>query len=178
MSKEEFYNFEEALDALRLKEEELKRLVSEGEIRAFREGDTMRLRRADVENLKHELDAGEVVDLGGGGEELVFEDDADFEEAGMATEEISDMDTLLEEDVEDVGELELDDDPAPVRRSTTRAAAATAAPDETEESMGLRVAAIATTLVLILAIPVCLGVSADQASDIAKQIAGIFGAEF
>ena len=42
------------------------------------------------------------MDLGGSGEELVFEDDVDLEEAGMATEEISDMDTLLEEDVEDV----------------------------------------------------------------------------
>ena len=47
--KGEFYSFDEALKELRLKEEELKRLVSEGEIRAFREGDTMKLRKADVE---------------------------------------------------------------------------------------------------------------------------------
>lgn len=177
MANEEFYNFEEALDALRLKEEELKRLVSEGEIRAFRDGDTMRLRRADVENLKQELDAGEVVDLGGGGEELVFEDDADFDEAGMATEEISDMDTLLEEDVDDVGEIDLEEAPAAAPRRTAPRAAVAAAP-EAEESMGLRVAAIATTAVMILGIPVCLGLSADQASDIAKTIAGMFGAEF
>ena len=73
---DEFYNFDEALDQLNLKEEELKRLVSEGEIRAFRKGDTMKLRRSDVESLRAELSGGEVVDLGESTEELVFEDDA------------------------------------------------------------------------------------------------------
>ena len=107
---EEFYSFTEALKHLRLKEEELKRLVSEGEIRAFRDGDTMKLRRADVENLKTELLGGEVVDLGGAGEDLVFEDDADLGDAGMATEEITEMDTLLDEDVEDVGEIDLEEE--------------------------------------------------------------------
>ena len=106
MADEEFYSFEEALKELRLKEEELKRLVSEGEIRAFREGDTMRLRQSDVQALRKELTGSEVVDLGEVSEELVFEDDV-IDEAGMATEEISDVDTLIEEDVEDVGELEL-----------------------------------------------------------------------
>ena len=109
MTEQDFFSFDEALNQLNLKEEELKRLVSEGEIRAFREGDTMKLRRADVENLKKELMGGEVVDLGGAGEDLVFEDDLELEETGMATEEISDMDTLLEEDVEDVGEVALDE---------------------------------------------------------------------
>ena len=51
MAEDRFYSFEEALKELRLKEEELKRLVSEGEIRAFRQGDTMRLRQSDVEAL-------------------------------------------------------------------------------------------------------------------------------
>ena len=97
MPEQDFFSFDEALNQLNLREEELKRLVSEGEIRAFREGDTMKLRRVDVENLKKELMGGEVVDLGGAGEDLVFEDDVKLEEVGMATEEISDMDTLLEE---------------------------------------------------------------------------------
>ena len=93
---DEFYNFDEALEQLNLKDEELKRLVSEGEIRAFREGDTMRLRRQDVESLKSELMGGEVVDLGGG-EAIVFEDDLELDETGMATEEISEADTLLDQ---------------------------------------------------------------------------------
>ena len=61
MADDQFLSFEDALDKLRLQEEELKRLVSEGEIRAFREGDTMRLRRTDVESLRAELSGGEVV---------------------------------------------------------------------------------------------------------------------
>lgn len=174
---EEFYNFDQALDELRLREEELKRLVSEGEIRAFREGETMKLRRSDVESLKNELLGGEVVDLGAGGEELVFEDDDDLEEAGMATEEISDMDTLLEDDVEDVGEIDLDDEDddivtaTPVRRSAVAAAQA----EEQEEGMGIRLAMIATSVVLLLALPIATSLSSGTASDIAKSIAGLFG---
>ena len=94
----DFYSFDEALDELRLKEEELKRLVSEGEIRAFRKGDTMKLRKSDVESLRAELSGGEVVDLGDVTEELVFEDDSDFgDDAGMTTQEISDVDTLIDD---------------------------------------------------------------------------------
>lgn len=173
---EEFYSFSEALSQLRLKEEELKRLVSEGEIRAFRDGDTMQLRRQDVENLKSELMGGDVVDLGGAGEDLVFEDDTDLGDAGMATEEISEMDTLLEEDVEDVGEIELDDDEdedvvaaSRVRRTQT----AVAVEEETETPL-LRFVMIATSAILLLALPITISVSTGHASDIAKAIAGIF----
>jgi excisionase family DNA binding protein len=101
LAEQEFYSFDEALKQLRLKEEELKRLVSEGEIRAFREGGTMKLRRTDVETLRTELSGGEVVDLGDVKEELVFEDDVQGE-AGMATQEISDVETILDEPVEEV----------------------------------------------------------------------------
>ena len=176
---EEFYTFGEALEQLRLKEEELKRLVSEGEIRAFREGDTMKLRRQDVESLKSELMGGDVIDLGGAGEDLVFEDDADLGDAGMATEEISEMDTLLEDDVEDVGEIDLEEDEvvaAPVRR--TGAIAAAQATEEESEGMGMRFVMIATSVVLLLGMPIAVSVSTGNASDIAKAIAGIFGAKF
>jgi excisionase family DNA binding protein len=105
LAEQEFYSFDEALKQLRLKEEELKRLVSEGEIRAFREGGTMKLRRTDVESLRTELSGGEVVDLGDVKEELVFEDDVQGE-AGMATQEISDVETILDEPVEDVAVTE------------------------------------------------------------------------
>lgn len=172
-----FYSFSEALEQLRLKEEELKRLVSEGEIRAFRDGDTMQLRRQDVENLRTELMGGEVVDLAGGGEDLVFEDDSDLEDAGMATEEISEVDTLLEEDVEDVGEIDLEEEvetAAPVRR--TSAIAAAQADEEETEGMGMRAAVIVTSLVLLLGLPVTISISTGNASEIAKTIASVFGA--
>lgn len=185
MAQDKFYSFEEALSELRLKEEELKRLVSEGEIRAFREGDTMKLRQMDVEALRNELSGGEVVDLGEVREELVFEDDVDLDETGMATEEIGDVDTLIEDDVEDVGELELDDEPvvaAPAARAPRRAATTTTTTtrsvavveEEESEGMGLRLALIATSLVLILAMPVCLAVSTGRLSGIARGIAGLF----
>ncbi len=183
MAKDDFFSFEEALDELRLKEEELKRLVSEGEIRAFREGDTMKLRKQDVENLRSELSGGgEVVDLGDTGEELVFEDDADFDETGMATEEISEADTILEDDVEDVGEVDIEEDYAPARSRTAAAApvAATtrrrAIVDEDEdEGMGLKVAMIGTAIVLVVAIPVCWDMTQNHIGGFTQLILGMFG---
>jgi len=176
---EDFFSFDEALNQLNLKEEELKRLVSEGEIRAFREGDTMKLRRADVESLKKELMGGEVVDLGGAGEDLVFEDDLELEETGMATEEISSMDTLLEEGVEDVGEvaleeeaeeqaLEEEEEALPVR------AAPVAAVEAAGEGMFFRSVAILTSLVLLMTISVLVGISKGAPSAMAETIAGWF----
>lgn len=100
---EEFYSFEKALDKLKLREEELRRLVSEGEIRAYRSGETMKLRREDVEKLQKELTvpggSGEVVDLEDGAEELIFSEEEPAEviaeDPGMATAQISEEDTLL-----------------------------------------------------------------------------------
>jgi len=176
---DDFFSFEEALDELRLKEEELKRLVSEGEIRAFRDGETMKLRRSDVESLRSELSGGEVVDLGDASEELVFEDDTDLD-AGMATEEISSADTILEADVEDVGEVELEDDDdeparapvAPARRRSAAAAAVSA--EEEDEGVGMQAVLVLTSLVLILAIPVVWSAARGVASPLASGIAGIF----
>lgn len=172
MAEKEFFSFEEALRELRLKEEELRRLVSEGEIRAFREGDTMKLRRSDVENLRSELSGGEVVDLGGAGEELVFEDDTDLD-AGMATEEISEADTLLE-DVEEVAEVEVEEEfveeelEEPLAPATVGAAAP-------EEPGWVRAVAILTVLVLLLAIPVCISLATGHTMGVARSIAGLFG---
>ncbi len=47
----EFYTFDEVLKQLQIDEGRLKRLVSEGEIRAFREGDQMRFKRAEIDSL-------------------------------------------------------------------------------------------------------------------------------
>jgi excisionase family DNA binding protein len=189
---DKFFSFEEALHELRLKEEELKRLVSEGEIRAFREGETMKLRRTDVEALKSELSGGEVVDLGDVREELVFEDDVDLgDEAGMATQEISDVDTILDDDVEDVGEIELEEEPAretrarpagPERRTgparAPAAAAAALVAEEEPEGAGVRFLLIATTLLLLAGLPVALSVSTGRPTSLAQGIAAIFGASF
>lgn len=169
---DEFFNFEEALEELRLKEEELKKLVSEGEIRAFRDGDTMRLRKSDVETLKGELFGGEVVL--DGGDDLVFEDDAGFDDPGMATEEISEMDTLLEEDVEDVGEIDLEDEIETVAAVASAAAPRRVQIEEPEtEGTGFLFAAIATAIVLIVAFPVIYSVSSGDVGGMAEAIAGM-----
>ena len=128
---DDFYSFDEALDELKLKEEELKRLVSEGELRAFRKGDTMKIRRADVELLRSELDS-DVADLDETVDELVFEDDSDLDaDAGMATQEL-DVETLVDDPEPE--------EAAPAPRSSAsarpikRASAAASDEDEDEES--------------------------------------------
>lgn len=164
----DFFSFEEALDSLRLKEEELKRLVSEGEIRAFREGETMKLRRTDVEHLKSELMGGEVVELGGGGDDLVFEDD--FEDPGMATEELTAADTLIDEDLGILDEIEEEplevDEPEPVAVGPVE--------EPVHDSPGVLAAAIGTIALLVISGPMMISITSGSMSELAKSVAGIF----
>jgi len=60
MADEDYCWFEQAIDYFQrgregFQEEDLKRLVSEGEIRAFRRGQRMILKRGDIEELAREL---------------------------------------------------------------------------------------------------------------------------
>jgi hypothetical protein len=48
----DYFSFEDVLGQLQLDEDELKRMVSEGELRAFRDENKMIFRKDDVENLK------------------------------------------------------------------------------------------------------------------------------
>lgn len=50
-------SFDEALQILNLQDDELKRLVSEGEIRWFRDGESFKFRLEDVKRLKEEREA-------------------------------------------------------------------------------------------------------------------------
>jgi excisionase family DNA binding protein len=194
VAEQEFYSFDEALKQLRLKEEELKRLVSEGEIRAFREGGTMKLRRTDVESLRTELSGGEVVDIGEVKEELVFEDDVQ-EEAGMATQEISDVETILDEPVVEVsevapeisieevpaegevaaeGEIEPEEAEAAPSRSSRNAPRAAPEVEVPAEPMLVRIAVLLTVLFLLLALPLCLSATSGVPSGVAGAISGLF----
>ncbi len=109
----EFFTFDEVLRKLKIDETKLKRLVSEGEIRAFREGEEMKFRRADVENLdvagaRSEEETG-VIDLSAGSDssetltdDLIFDEGDDLDlnaDAGLATAEISSQDTLVDEEI-------------------------------------------------------------------------------
>lgn len=79
MSDKDYYSFDEVISDLRMEEDELKRLVSAGEIRAFRDQDTMRFKAEDIERLRGG-DAGDDLDLEmdldlGDDDALVLEDD-------------------------------------------------------------------------------------------------------
>jgi cobalamin biosynthesis Mg chelatase CobN len=97
---EDFYSFEKALRELHKTEEELKKLVSEGEIRAFRDESSMKFKKEDIERYRkalgtdlptHEAPTGELHD------ELFGEDSASgSDDVGMVTQQISDS-SFLEE---------------------------------------------------------------------------------
>ncbi len=115
----EFYTFDEVVRQLKIDENKLKRLVSEGEISAFREGDVMKFKKTEIDRLatKGGSETSETVlseitleDEAPAFEEsgetltddLVFEssetgDEVDLgADAGLATEEISSQDTFIE----------------------------------------------------------------------------------
>lgn len=48
----DYFGFEDVMKELELGEEELKRIVSEGELRAFRDENKMKFKKEDVDNLK------------------------------------------------------------------------------------------------------------------------------
>ncbi|MCC6574182.1 MAG: hypothetical protein IT462_10365 [Planctomycetes bacterium] len=101
-----YRSFDEVLKELDMDEDELKRLVSEGQIRAFRDEDRMKFRTEDVVNLrssrtkevsKDEIELGET-QVGGSGLEVVEEEtdetlldlqnlsgDKDFEDTGATS---------------------------------------------------------------------------------------------
>ena len=123
----ESYSFDEVLKRLKIDDQRLKKLVSEGEIRAFREGSEMKFRRSDIDNMDKTRpvtgseDATAAIDLSAGGgvgqsetltDDLIFDegDDVGSHEAGMATAEISSQDTFVDEGVGMSTEpLEVDD---------------------------------------------------------------------
>ncbi len=153
MSDSDFFSFDKALDKLSLDEDDLKRLISAGEIRAFRDGSKMRLRAEDVDRVAKDLgavdesDAGEVLEV----EEVGFDGDD-----GMVTTQLSEEDTLLDDGF-DLEEVEMEEEAAPAARtargsgraSAGRAAAAAPAPETEAESTGMLFATILTTAVLV-----------------------------
>ncbi len=152
MSDNEFFSFDNALDKLELAEDDLKRLISAGEIRAFRDGSKMRLRTEDVNRVASDLGlagevdeatAGEVLEV----EEVVISED-DNADAGMVTTQLSEEDTLLDDDLEVVEVAEEVATPAVAPRSGRGARAAAAAP-AASESTGMLFVTVATTAIML-----------------------------
>ena len=173
-------SFEEALNRLDLAEEDLKRLISAGDIRAFREGSNMRLDVADVDKVAEKLgigspvseaDASEVVEI----EELNL-DDADD---GMVTTQLSAEDTLLDSVVEEVAVEEVAaGKPAARKRSagSKRGSKTTVLPaiEMTDEGGGMRAALVVTAIVLMFAIPFAMGMISGRPSGITQGIVDMF----
>ena len=125
----EFYTFDEVVRQLKIDENKLKRLVSEGEISAFREGDVMKFKKTEIDKIASKSPGSETSEtvlseitledeapaFEESGEtltdDLVFEgadkkDEIDLEvdDAGMKTAEISSQDTFIEEKgTDDIG---------------------------------------------------------------------------
>lgn len=143
---DDFVSFEKALRELKLRSEELKKLVSEGEIRAYRDGDSMKFRREDIASLGAKAEA----------DTRLSEGDALEDDTGMVTEQISEEDTLLAED-----DIEVQ---RPAARSSrpSRASAALASPAAAgKEPTWVTVFACIGALVMIWAALIHYGVSQE-----------------
>ena len=185
---DEFYDFEKALNELSMEEEELKRLVSAGEIRAFRSKGQMKFRKEDIESLR---------ETGGGiqeteetlTDELVFDEGDSLsldEEEGMATAKIDEQDTLIDEELpeleSDVSDLDMLDEDAPVAavgggskrgptRRTTRVTRMREAAEARKAASPLFVAVLLlTTIAMLYGVVFLSEISGNTASGMTKGV--------
>lgn len=181
MSDSEFSSFDDALKKLELEEEDLKRLISAGEIRAFREGSNMRLRVEDVSKVADQLGMGGSVDEADAGEVLEVEDlildEADDD--GMATTQLSEEDTLLDDAVE---ELEVAEDAPPAARrgagvpARSGRAAAAAAPSM-DEGNGMRAAILLTSILMLFGVAFAIGMISGQKTGVTAGVVDMIHGE-
>jgi hypothetical protein len=104
VAENDYYSFEEVLKDLKLEEDELKRLVSAGEIRAFRDKNTMRFKAEDIARLRGRRVESQDVELDD--LELELEDDA---EIGGRPAHVAGAETIDLEDVSGSEELVLEE---------------------------------------------------------------------
>jgi hypothetical protein len=178
-------SFEDALKQLELEEEDLKRLISAGEIRAFREGSNMRLDVADVEKVAEQLGIGSPVSEANASavvevEELSI-DDADDADDGMVTTQLSEEETLLDSVVEEVAVEEVEVGAAPAqggnRSSRSKSGSKTTvlpAVVMTDEGGGMRAALVFTALILVFAIPFAIGMITGHPTGITQGVVDMF----
>lgn len=136
-SNEDFVSFENALRDLKLQSEQLKKMVSQGDIRAFRVGDSMQFRAEDVDALRSRSD---------GEEDLIFVDALE-DDTGMVTEELSEEDTLLVED-DDLEDADEADDAQPRVASRSRREAMQSEAEESEPAWVIAVAVLGFLVLL------------------------------
>jgi len=193
LADKEYYSFEEVLKDLKLEEDELKRLVSAGEIRAFRDKNTMRFKAEDVDRLRG--DAGEDLQL----DDLELELEEDVRPAAPAARAPApapslDDELTLEESVteeielqstapaaEPAAEVEI---AAPAKGRAARGGAAATRratrvtveeTEEARESVGTLAMLIVGALLLLCATFVVLDAVMGQMSNpLSKAVANLF----
>jgi len=86
----DYFSFEDVMKELELSEEDLKRMVSEGELRAFRDENKMKFKKEDVDNLKKGRITEPTIILpstpGGSQDETVLDLDIGQETASLSAE--------------------------------------------------------------------------------------------
>jgi hypothetical protein len=190
---DDYVSFESALKELQLTAEQLKRLVSEGEVRAIRgEQNSMKFRREEIERLKQ--DTGKTIQYSEPSadtltDDLLFDEsnDLDVSDEGMATAQISGGDTIVSKNkggAQKGGKApppkpapKASAKPAPaadsssntqVRRTTGRSTRMTAVHAElaaTGIGVGMVVSTILTAVVLIYCSLVVLDTAKDKPSS-------------
>jgi hypothetical protein len=182
----DYYSFDEVLSDLRMEEEELKRLVSAGEIRAFREKDTMRFKAADIERLKStstdddlELDLGDELDLADldSGDQLELDLSEDTEGLELV-DDLDDLDDLdeksgLEVEVVDLAAGSSRGSSAP-SRSVPRGQAKAAAEEEVTEGAGILFLLALGFVILIFANFAAVGAVDGTSNALTGFIADMF----
>jgi len=182
LADKEYYSFEEVLKDLKLEENELKRLVSAGEIRAFRDKNTMRFKAEDVARLRSTGPESGDVEL----DDLDLDLDDAAPPAPVAEEEPTE-ELVLEDaptEVSMVEEIELAAEepveaarPARGSREAKRAPRAPA-PEETEpKDSPLVVGALLAgeVLLLLAAIVIFDAVSGTFSNPVSAAVANMFG---
>jgi hypothetical protein len=183
----EYYSFEEVLKDLKLEENELKRLVSAGEIRAFRDKNTMRFKAEDIARLRTSPTEPQDMQL----DDLELDlDDTAAAPAEPAAPEMQSEELVLEETVvEDSGlqveEVDLSAEPETPARgrgraSSRRATAEVVAPAAVAEPEGkdsplIVGALIVGVVLLILANFVILDAVTGKATGLSGTVSGMFG---
>jgi hypothetical protein len=98
---EDYFTFEEVLSELQIDEDELKRLVSQGELRGFRDGASMKFRTEDVNKLKKGRETEPTIILTDSDAEISLPSEQDL----VVDEEARERETVLNMDVFDTEEL-------------------------------------------------------------------------
>jgi len=191
---EEYVSFENALRELQISADQLKRLVSEGEIRAIRgEHNTMRFRKDEIDRLKQ--DTGKTIQFTEASSEtltddLLFDeaDDKDAEE-GASTVQMKPSAAAPKPSPKPVPPKAaprpaparpLSPKPSPesrpvtpIRRTTSRTAPKTVVADPSGIGMGSVIALVAASLVMLFTTFVLLDIAEDKVTAVTEGIANM-----